>query len=841
MAALLDLQKAIVTSDLQSFLTLKEFLDSIANETYILSRVRSTPPAPQPSPFHFHVGGFVSLSRTAVPRSAQLFASGFGSRAAVAAASRVIVSLQRSWKMSKLNFHNYAATATSATSLESGVDLSYDNTNDVDFNPCDYACELDLDKLSELLDTDWHSTTSMVHDNKTHGKSSSVTKERNIPGYSREHSNNVHSLMMKPYDPEATPTSSTVFDETMEPKFYELKSRPAPVEKMTQPDPSKPNLPSANGIAASVKPDQFDYSALLAELGMLYPEGYPTPPIYTGPPISEPFPSAYTSGTSYLDLSDQRSQSTMMSEQETHHRIPRQPPREESTISSSGYHSAGVSPKGVVAETPTVSQYFGHGNSAVPPAIQEPPSAGVLQSATQDNRRRISASYSGPQLTAYDTRIPIKVKSEDQVEVIMDVDPIVIAKAAHMSRSLDTKQPNRSASSPSFAHPYGTNNVGKVVDSSNTEAFRPRPLGRPPTLKTGSIPATRTGMKQMIDREWELQFREQERMKQQQTSSKANHLAPPQVNAVHSATQPVKKPAVNVTVPKQVMQVRTMLENPTRFHVETIREKQIHEYLGATTTTPEVPARTVEVQNTSSSFLTPRLGPEIQIDEVASEACTPGTVSPSVGSSGAPTPTRNDTDDPDVEDLLQEMIMDASFKMKDVNCLESLLSESGEMPNITHESTLTEADFKALMKDRQKKDNHNQIERKRRYHINDQIKVLKTLLPKSGEPRYAEAVRDAQEKGNKGAILTATVLYIKHLKEDSKKLSKMEERIRDQNKEKKKLLLKIQELETKLQESGISVPDRTWQPASSNEVMALLKDPPLKLFKTRLASTIFLE
>jgi len=49
------------------------------------------------------------------------------------------------------------------------------------------------------------------------------------------------------------------------------------------------------------------------------------------------------------------------------------------------------------------------------------------------------------------------------------------------------------------------------------------------------------------------------------------------------------------------------------------------------------------------------------------------------------------------------------------------------------EEPLTEDDLKALQKDRQKKDNHNLIERRRRYNINDRIKELGTLLPKEND------------------------------------------------------------------------------------------------------------
>ena len=51
-------------------------------------------------------------------------------------------------------------------------------------------------------------------------------------------------------------------------------------------------------------------------------------------------------------------------------------------------------------------------------------------------------------------------------------------------------------------------------------------------------------------------------------------------------------------------------------------------------------------------------------------------------------------------------------------------------------------DIKVAEKERQRKDVHNEIERRRRYHINDRIKELSTLLP-SG---------DQDLKQNKGEL-----------------------------------------------------------------------------------------
>merc|ERR1719219_1466491 len=114
------------------------------------------------------------------------------------------------------------------------------------------------------------------------------------------------------------------------------------------------------------------------------------------------------------------------------------------------------------------------------------------------------------------------------------------------------------------------------------------------------------------------------------------------------------------------------------------------------------------------------------------------------------------------------------------------------------EEPLTEEDLKALQKDRQKKDNHNLIERRRRYNINDRIKELGTLLPRETE-EYFELVRDVRQ--NKGSILKASVEYIKKLKIDMEKKKVLEQKSRKIEFQNKKLILKLREYEKELKKA----------------------------------------
>ncbi|KAK8768994.1 hypothetical protein V5799_014541, partial [Amblyomma americanum] len=105
------------------------------------------------------------------------------------------------------------------------------------------------------------------------------------------------------------------------------------------------------------------------------------------------------------------------------------------------------------------------------------------------------------------------------------------------------------------------------------------------------------------------------------------------------------------------------------------------------------------------------------------------------------------------------------------------------------ELPLMEGDLRALAKDRQKKDNHNMIERRRRFNINDRIKELGTLLPRTNDRHY-ELVRDIRQ--NKGTILKATVDYVRTLKKENDRIPMVEEKQRTLEQQNRQLLLRIQ-------------------------------------------------
>ncbi|GAB1290570.1 Transcription factor EC [Apodemus speciosus] len=97
---------------------------------------------------------------------------------------------------------------------------------------------------------------------------------------------------------------------------------------------------------------------------------------------------------------------------------------------------------------------------------------------------------------------------------------------------------------------------------------------------------------------------------------------------------------------------------------------------------------------------------------------------------------------------------------------------------------IAETDSRALAKERQKKDNHNLIERRRRYNINYRIKELGTLIPKSNDPDM---------RWNKGTILKASVDYIKWLQKEQQRARELEHRQKKLEHANRQLRLRIQD------------------------------------------------
>ncbi|XP_054472286.1 melanocyte inducing transcription factor a isoform X5 [Anoplopoma fimbria] len=253
-------------------------------------------------------------------------------------------------------------------------------------------------------------------------------------------------------------------------------------------------------------------------------------------------------------------------------------------------------------------------------------------------------------------------------------------------------------------------------------------------------------------------------------------------------------------------QVQSHLENPTKYHIQQAQRQQVRQYLTTTlggkagsqcpSQPPEhgmPPGHGSSAPNSPMALLTLSSNCEkecfcaIQMDDVIDDIISLET-------------SYN-------EDVLG--LMDPGLQMNNQlpvsgNLLDvygnqglplSGLAISNSCPsNIKRE--YTEAEVRALAKERQKKDNHNLIERRRRFNINDRIKELGTLIPKSNDPDM---------RWNKGTILKASVDYIRRLQRDQQRAKELECRQRKVEHANRHLMLRIQELEIQARAHGLTV------------------------------------
>ncbi|KAK2858901.1 hypothetical protein Q5P01_003521 [Channa striata] len=147
-----------------------------------------------------------------------------------------------------------------------------------------------------------------------------------------------------------------------------------------------------------------------------------------------------------------------------------------------------------------------------------------------------------------------------------------------------------------------------------------------------------------------------------------------------------------------------------------------------------------------------------------------------------------------IDDL---MGLESSFNDGGLDCMEPNIMQN----NVSLSSSMLdvygaeqEHDTRVMAKERQKKDNHNLIERRRRYNINYRIKELGTLIPKSNDPDM---------RWNKGTILKASVEYIRWLQKEQQHARELESRQKKLEQANRRLLLRIQELEIQARAHGL--------------------------------------
>ncbi|XP_068763117.1 microphthalmia-associated transcription factor isoform X9 [Struthio camelus] len=371
------------------------------------------------------------------------------------------------------------------------------------------------------------------------------------------------------------------------------------------------------------------------------------------------------------------------------------------------------------------------------------------------------------------------------------------------------------------------------VCSQQLKCSSEHPGASKPPLSSSSM-TSRILLRQQLMRE---QMQEQERREQQQKQQAAQFM---QQRVPVSQT-----PAINVSVPTslppatqvpmEVLKVQTHLENPTKYHIQQAQRQQVKQYLSTTLANKHA--------NQALSLPCP--------NQPGDHVMPPGT-----GSSAPNSPmamlTLNSNCEKEMDDVIDDIIslessyneeilglMDPALQMANTlpvsgNLIDLYGNQSmpppglnisnscpANLPNIKRELTAcifpTESEARALAKERQKKDNHNLIERRRRFNINDRIKELGTLIPKSNDPDM---------RWNKGTILKASVDYIRKLQREQQRTKELENRQKKLEHANRHLLLRIQELEMQARAHGLSLVPSTGL-CSPDMVNRVIKQEPV--------------
>uniref|UniRef100_UPI00358F1CD1 microphthalmia-associated transcription factor-like isoform X1 n=1 Tax=Myxine glutinosa TaxID=7769 RepID=UPI00358F1CD1 len=349
--------------------------------------------------------------------------------------------------------------------------------------------------------------------------------------------------------------------------------------------------------------------------------------------------------------------------------------------------------------------------------------------------------------------------------------------------------------------------------------------------------ASRVQLKQELMRQ---QLQDEERRRDQviaATTSIQQHTQP------SSAIQ-VQLPAAlpSAQVPIRVFKVQTHLENPTTYHVQQAQQQQVKQFLSTTLgnkVASQVLTRT-HFPALHAAAVGPSSAPALVEAPQAQQAVAvphPVTVSPHsstsshVVSSAPNSPMAmlnlSSNNEKEMEDVIDDIIsLQSSFNDDGLGIVleptvtlplsSTVPAQSLEVfgaqrvtlsgPALTSTSCpatiavvkqeLFDDEVKVMVKERQKKDNHNLIERRRRFNINDRIKELGLMIPKSIDP---------DTRWNKGTILKASVDYIRKLQREQQRARELDGRQRQLESINRSLLLRVQELEMQAKVHGLPI------------------------------------
>ncbi|XP_063797130.1 microphthalmia-associated transcription factor isoform X7 [Pseudophryne corroboree] len=342
----------------------------------------------------------------------------------------------------------------------------------------------------------------------------------------------------------------------------------------------------------------------------------------------------------------------------------------------------------------------------------------------------------------------------------------------------------------------------------NYSSSAEHPGASKPPLSSSNM-TSRILLRQQLMRE---QMEEQERREQKQQAAQfmqqrvpASHT--PAINVCVSSSLPA--PA---QVPMEVLKVQTHLENPTKYHIQQAQKQQVQQYL--TTAKHHSKALSLPCPNQPGDHIMP----------------------PGPGNSAPNSPMAMltlSTCEKEMDDVIDDIISLESSYNDEILMMDPGMQMANTMPvsaNMIDMYGNQESEARALAKERQKKDNHNLIERRRRFNINDRIKELGTLIPKSNDPNAGGPDCDRTEtwdmRWNKGTILKASVDYIRKLQREQQRSKELENKQKKLEHANRHLLLRIQELEMQARAHGLSIMPSTGL-CSADLVSRVIKQEPM--------------
>jgi transcription factor E3 len=276
------------------------------------------------------------------------------------------------------------------------------------------------------------------------------------------------------------------------------------------------------------------------------------------------------------------------------------------------------------------------------------------------------------------------------------------------------------------------------------------------------------------------------------------------------------KPTIAPT--PSIQTVQTRLENPTKYHLEQISRKQTlvgdDEPLIQTTMLPQE-------ESSPDSEITSEMDDQLN-DDATCGSVDSNTQGINITPRLSTTVTGDHISSVFLSSSLSKDGFDSSSRHSS-SCPTNILSAKAKIG-----LPLTDDEMRLVIRDRQKKDNHNMIERRRRFNINDRIKELGTLLPKG---------TDLDTKQNKGTILRASVDYIKILRRQYDNASLIDGKCQMLAEQNFALQERVKELERKCLSNGIPI-NPTSTNVKSSPAIAVINSNIIKQEPSSLSSSL---